>query len=133
MTYIARFVNCELVQKFNKEQHTLNKYIVDKFSSDAQWQKDMDAERQRKKLTKSFSEAQKVVWLFQHAETWMMDLVRKELKKMKKTVLANVHDAIFIRQRLSALELSKIEMRVRATTNIDYFALGEIFHSRYNQ
>ena len=111
-------------------QQTLNKFIVAKFSSDAQWHVDMERERQRKKMKQPFSQAQKVVWLFQHAETIMMDLVRDELMALKKTVLANVHDAIVIRQRLSASELSKIEQHVRTTTKIGYFALGETRYQR---
>jgi hypothetical protein len=54
-------VNCPIVQKFNKEQQILNKYIVEKFSVDSQWHVDMDLERQRKKMTDDFSQAQKVV------------------------------------------------------------------------
>jgi len=127
---LSRFVNCDLVKKFNEEQQTLNKFIVAKFSSDAQWHVDMERERQRKKMKQPFSQAQKVVWLFQHAETIMMDLVRDELMALKKTVLANVHDAIVIRQRLSASELSKIEQHVRTTTKIGYFALGETRYQR---
>lgn len=105
-------------------QQTLNKFIVAKFSSDAQWHVDMNHERQRKKMKQPFSQAQKVVWLFQHAETIMMDLVRDELKAMKKTVLANVHDAIVIRERLSATELNVIEQHVRAKTHVGYNVLN---------
>jgi len=129
---LKRFVNCDLVIKFNEEQQTLNRYIVARFSVDAQWHKDMDAERLRKKLTAPFSQAQKIVWLFQHAETLMMDFVRAKLKLMKKTVLANIHDAIVIRERLSASELSKIEQYVKTETEVYYFSLGETRYLRIN-
>lgn len=127
---LARFVGCELVQKFNMEQQTLNKYIMAKFSGDAQWHVEMDLERKRKKLKDPFSQAQQVVWLFQHAETLMMDFVRAELKTMKKRILANVHDAIVIRERLTAKELSKIEQRVRLKTHVGFFGLGETHYQR---
>ena len=127
---LTRFVKCDLVQKFNKEQQTLNNYIVKRFSSDAQWHIDMDRERQRKKMKVPFSQAQQVVWLFQHAESMMMDLVREELQALKKTVLANVHDAIVIREQLSLIELSHIEQRVRAVTDVTFFALGETEYRR---
>ena len=129
---LKRFVNCDLVIKFNEEQQTLNRYIIARFSIDAEWHKDMDAERTRKKLSAPFSQAQKIVWLFQHAETLMMDFVRTELKSMKKTVLANIHDAIVIRERLSTSELSKIEQHVKAETEVYYFALGETQYLRIN-
>ncbi len=130
MDTLTRFVNCPIVQKFNKEQQILNKHIVEKFSVDSQWRIDMDLERQRKKMKNDFSQAQKVVWLFQHAETLMMNIVRNELKKLGKTVLANVHDAIVVRERLPASELIAIENQVRAKTKVQYFALGETEYKR---
>jgi len=127
---LTRFVQCGLVKKFNEEQQILNKYIVLKFSVDPQWHKDMATEMQRKKMKAPFSQAQKVVWLFQHAESRMMDIVRGQLSAMNKTVLANVHDAIVIREGLSALELQQIEQTVKTATKIDYFALGETEYQR---
>ena len=129
---LTRFVNCPIVQKFNKEQQILNKYIVEKFSVDSQWHVDMDLERQRKKMTDDFSQAQKVVWLFQHAETIMMDLVRNEIEKLGKTVLANIHDAIVVRERLTKSELLAIENHVRAMTKVQYFQLGETHYFSSN-
>jgi hypothetical protein len=104
---LKRFVECDLVKQFNSEQQTLNKFIVAKFSGDAAWQAEMTAEQQRKKV-KQFSAAQKIVWLYQHAETIMMDMVRAEVKKSGNTVLANVHDAVVVRNQIPALLLAKI-------------------------
>jgi hypothetical protein len=122
---LKRFVSCDLVQRFNKEQQTLNKFIVAKFTGDAHWQAAMTAEQQRKKLKKSFSQAQKVVWLYQHAETIMMDMVRAEANKSGNTVLANVHDAIVVRNQISVKLLDKIERKVQQRTGVGYFRLGE--------
>ena len=121
---LKRFIDCYLVRKFNAEQQTLNKFIVAKFSGDAVWQAEMAAEQQRKKV-KQFSSAQKIVWLYQHAETIMMDMVRAEVKKSGNTVLANVHDAVVVRKRISAKLLAKIELKVQKRTGVDYFRLGE--------
>jgi hypothetical protein len=121
---LKRFVDCELVKTFNAEQQTLNKFIVAKFSGDAQWQAEMTAEQQRKKV-KQFSAAQKIVWLYQHAETIMMDIVRAEVKKSGNTVLANVHDAVVVRNQITAKLLAKIERKVQVRTGVDYFRLGE--------
>jgi hypothetical protein len=60
----------------------------------------------------------------------MMNIVRKELRKLGKTVLANVHDAIVVRERLTASELLAIEHVVRASTKVGYFALGETQYVR---
>jgi hypothetical protein len=121
---LKRFIDCYLVKKYNAEQQTINKFIVAKFSGDAQWQAGMTAEQQRKKV-KQFSAAQKIVWLYQHAETIMMDMVRAEVKKSGNTVLANVHDAVVVRNQIPALLLAKIERKVQQRTGVDYFRLGE--------
>ena len=60
----------------------------------------------------------------------MMDMVRKELKTLGKTVLANVHDAIVVRERLTDSERLAIQNLVRDTTKVRYFALGETPYHR---
>jgi hypothetical protein len=122
---LKKFVNSNLVKTFNKEQQTLNKFIVEKFSGDAQWHTAMALEQQRKKLSQPFSTAQQVVWLYQHAETAMMDIVRREITKSGNTVLANVHDAVVVRNQIPAALLAKIERKVQKKTGVAYFALGE--------
>jgi hypothetical protein len=112
------------VKTFNSEQQTLNKFIIAKFSGDAVWQSEMTAEQQRKKV-KQFSAAQKIVWLYQHAETIMMDMVRAEANKSGNTVLANVHDAVVVRNQISVKLLAKIELKVQVRTGVGYFRLGE--------
>ena len=124
MNLLRRFVDCVIVRQYCDEQTILNKYIVDKFSSDESWLSEMEESRIRRKR-KEYKASQKISWLFQHAETLMMDIVRTEVKKLGKTVIANVHDAIVVRERLSASEISKIQKRVRLLTNVFYFALGE--------
>ncbi len=121
---LKRFIECDLVLLINKEQQTLNKFIVAKFSGDAVWQAEMAAEQKRKKV-KQFSAAQKIVWLYQHAETIMMDMVRAEVRKLGNTVLANVHDAVVVRNQIPAKLLAKIERKVQQRTGVGYFRLGE--------
>jgi hypothetical protein len=123
-TVLKRFIDCFLVKQFNLEQQTLNKFIVAKFSGDAHWQAEMTAEQLRKK-TKQFSAAQKIVWLYQHAETIMMDIVRAEVKKSGNAILANVHDAVVVRNQIPAKLLNKIERQVQQPTGVGYFRLGE--------
>jgi hypothetical protein len=124
---LKRFVECNLVKTFNSEQQALNKFIVTKFSGDAVWQSEMTAEQQRKKV-KQFSSAQKIVWLYQHAETIMMDMVRTEVKKSGNTVLANVHDAVVVRNQIPTKLLAKIERKVQVRTGVGYFRLGETWY-----
>ena len=123
-TLLRRFVDCTIVREYNHELSTLNKYIVNKFSSGATWLADLEASRIKKKR-QPYSKSQRSSWLFQHAETLMMNIVRDELQKLGKTVLANVHDAIVVRERLTKSELLAIENKVRRKTHVEYFALGE--------
>ena len=129
-TLLRRFIDCTIVREYNDEQSTLNKYIVNKFSSDSVWLAELEASRLNRKR-KPYKLNQKISWLFQHAETVMMNLVRDELKKLGKTVLANVHDAIVVRERLTPTELLAIELTVRAKTNVKFFALGETEYMRH--
>ena len=55
----------------------------------------------------------------------MMDMVRAEVKKSGNTVLANVHDAVVVRDQIPANLLAKIERKVQQRTGVDYFRLGE--------
>ncbi len=123
-TLLRRFIDCTIVREYNDEQSNLNKYIVDKFSSDSVWIAELEESRKYRNR-KPYKLNQKISWLFQHAETLMIKLVRDELQKLGKTVLANVHDAIVVRERLTKSELLAIEKTVRAKTNVEYFALGE--------
>ncbi len=68
---------------------------------------------------------QKIVLLYQHAETIMVDMVRAEVMKSGNTVLANVHDAVVVRDQIPSTLLAKIERKVHQRTGVDYFRLGE--------
>jgi hypothetical protein len=130
-TLLRRFIDCTIVREYNDEQSNLNKFIVDKFSTDSVWLAELEESR-KSRNRKPYKLNQKISWLFQHAETLMMDLVRDELKKLGKTVLANIHDAIVVRERLTKSELLAIESFVRTSTNVQYFALGETEYKRTN-
>lgn len=127
---LRRFIDCNIVRQYNDEQSILNKYIVDKFSSDAIWIAELEASRLNRNR-KPYKLNQKISWLFQHAETLMMNIVSDELQKLGKTVLANVHDAIVVRERLSEKELRAIEKTVLQVTGVNYFALGETPYKKY--
>ena len=60
----------------------------------------------------------------------MMNIVRNELQKLGKTVLANVHDAIVVRERLTKSELLAVQNKVRKLTVVKYFALGDTQYKR---
>lgn len=122
-----RFMRCPAVVRFKQEQETLDSYIAKTFKERYPFLQSLNS---LKTLHGYNSRSKLISWLYQHAETIMMDMVRKELKKLGKTVLANVHDAIVVRERLTKSELLEIESIVRTSTNVQYFALGETRYCR---
>lgn len=64
-------------------------------------------------------------YLYQQSETIVMDIVRREVRSMYHTVLANVHDAIYIRQRLLKTDKQLIEMKMRSGTGLQFWFLDE--------
>ncbi len=70
------------------------------------------------------SQSKVIAYLYQHAETTVMDVVRDALGQFDKTVLANIHDAIVVKQRLSADDKHEIELRMQEQTGNPYWRLG---------
>jgi creatinine amidohydrolase/Fe(II)-dependent formamide hydrolase-like protein len=62
--------------------------------------------------------------LYQHEETAVMDIVRGTLAEHGKTVLANIHEAIVVKQRISADLKYEIEWRMQEQTGNPYWQLG---------
>jgi hypothetical protein len=120
-----RFMKANEVVSFKDQQKRLDKFIVNLF-----WANDQSLNTIEKLKTKSGrrSDSRVLAWLYQHAETIMMDLVRDELDKLGVGVKANIHDAIVVDRKLSAQERAHIESVVRQQTNVNGFALGETLY-----
>jgi len=54
-----------------------------------------------------------------------MDIVRREVDAVYKTVLANVHDAIYLDQKLHSLDKQRIEMVMQRETGLQFWYLDE--------
>jgi len=122
-----RFMRCSAVIRFKQEQEKLDSYIAKSFKKRYPFLEELS----NLKTLKGYNSRSKLIsWLYQHAETIMMNFVRDELQKLGKTVLANVHDAIVVRQPLTRSELLAIENLVRAKTKVQYFQLGETAYQR---
>jgi len=65
-----------------------------------------------------------IAFMYQHEETAVMDIVRNAVIEHGKTVLANIHDAIIVKQRLGADLKQEIEMRMQEQTANPYWRLG---------
>jgi hypothetical protein len=64
-------------------------------------------------------------YLYQQSESIVMDIVRREVDAVYKTVLANVHDAIYLDQKLHSLDKQRIEMVMRRQTGLQFWYLDE--------
>ena len=64
-------------------------------------------------------------YLYQQSESIVMDIVRREVKKVYKTILANVHDAIYIDAKLHSADKKRIEMLMRSETGLQFWILDE--------
>ncbi|MCX7246798.1 MAG: hypothetical protein NTX31_03845 [Burkholderiales bacterium] len=124
----SRFAKSKTIKKFSAEQKTLDSYIFGIFiKANPQFSTCKDLQTGSGRISKS----KVMAYLYQHAETAVMDIVRAELKTLGRTVLANIHDAIIIRHKLSAYDREEIEYKMRASTGIDYWRLGETKLKRY--
>lgn len=116
------FINSSLVRKFREEQKRLDDFVFRFYtSSDDTLLKMKILQTNSGRVSKS-----KVMsFLYQTAETIVMDIISTEIKILGKKVLARVHDAIFIDTKLTNYDKSNIEFNVRDTTGIDYITLDE--------
>jgi hypothetical protein len=64
-------------------------------------------------------------FLYQQSETIVMDIVRREVDAVYKKVLANVHDAIYINEKLHSADKKRIELVMRRETGLQFWYLDE--------
>jgi hypothetical protein len=70
------------------------------------------------------SKSKVVALLYQNSETQVMDIVRYTMRELNKTILASIHDAIIIKERLTVDDKHEIELRMREQTDNPYWRLG---------
>lgn len=64
-------------------------------------------------------------YLYQQSETIAMDIVRREVVAVYKKILANVHDAIYINEKLHSADKRRIEKVMRRETGLQFWILDE--------
>ena len=117
-----KFIAAPEVVAFKKQQSKLDIFIVNKFLTQYPYLKNTS---ELKTKTGRLSNSKVLAWLYQHAETQVMNIVREELAQLDISIRANIHDAIVIDRQLSPLEKSRIETIVREKTGLMLFSLGE--------
>jgi len=115
-----RFFNDRSVRAFIKEQNTLDEYLFKRFKANHPELKNLPC-----LLTHSgrLSKAKVLAYLYQHAETEAMDIVRATAQAKERKPIANVHDAIFFNQRLGTELKAEIEWELRSQTGNPYWHL----------
>jgi hypothetical protein len=120
-------LNCQLVKEFLAEQKKLDSVIMD-------WVNNTQPELLcliNPKTNKKLSNKSLMSYLYQHAETEMMEIFRSYAHQNKLTVMANIHDAIILKKKLNGSLKKKIEQAMRTATNNPYWFLGEKKLNRY--
>jgi hypothetical protein len=77
------------------------------------------------------SKSKCVAFLYQHQETFVMNIVRDAVVAHGKTVLARIHDAIITKERLGPELQNAIEQLMRDETDNYYWRLGATKLKRY--
>jgi hypothetical protein len=117
-----RFFACSDVKEFAMEQGKIDKVIIDSLKAK---QSPVFSLECVKNSGGNFAKNKVMSYLYQHAETEMMDIVRAELIAINNPPIANIHDAIVVRHQLTSSQLSNIERKVQLELKHPFFKLGE--------
>jgi hypothetical protein len=123
-----KFIDCDVMQDFVAEQDKLDEFIFN-YHCGPKSPLRLDSELQTK--SGRISKSKVMSYLYQHAESAAMDAMRSELKRLERPVLASVHDAIFIRNKLNAYDKENIEVKMQQTTGISTWKLDRDEHEAY--
>lgn len=115
-----RFLSDATVKKFIFEQKLLDEYI---FAIHTHQHPGLLTERDLQTDSGRISKSKVLAYLYQHAETHVMDIVRDVAEKNGYKPLANVHDAIFFKKRLGADLKHEIEFVLHEKTANPYWHL----------
>jgi len=123
-----RFFNDVTVRAFIREQNTLDNYLFAQFK---RYRADLLKLPCLQTPSGRVSKAKVLAYLYQHGETQVMDIVRTTAAAHDRIPIANVHDAIFFKQRLGPELKAAIEWQMRAQTGNAYWYLTPKELQRY--
>ena len=116
------FYACPEASAFIDEQKDMDKLITKYAKKRAPW---LLSDSELQTASGRISNSKLMSYLYQQSETIVMDIVRREVRTMHHTVLANVHDAIYIRGRLLTTDKQLIELKMRRETGLQFWYLDE--------
>ena len=127
-----RFFNCPSMRAFIHEQKLLDDYIYGLAKASAPELLKLDYLQTQ---TGRPSKAKVLAYLYQHAETAVMAIVKHVAIQHNRPILAHIHDAIIVRTRLGADLKHEIELQMQEQTGNPYWCLAaeelQRFESRY--
>jgi hypothetical protein len=123
-----RFFSCAYVREFVQEQNWLDSFLFEKIGT-------LYPEKLKSILLREDGKPNKnkvIAWLYQNAETLTMSHIYEYIEQKGIKVIAKVHDAFFIRHKLSADTLQDLETEIETLTDISYFRLGTTKIEKWN-
>jgi len=123
-----RFADCVYVREFVQEQNSLDTYLKDQIEA-------IRPTLLENKLLHTHGRANKakvVAWLYQKSETQTMAHVYEYLGNKGIEVIAKVHDAFFIKRKLSSEVRQELEIEIETLTGMSYFRFGETKIEQWN-
>ena len=115
-----RFLGDATVRQFIQEQNRLDDYILKSFKSEAgEFLNRLYLRTPSGKVSKS----KVLAFYYQQSETQVMDVLRKFAEVHGRKPLANVHDAVFFRDRLGGDLKTEIEHQMQTQTANSYWRL----------
>lgn len=114
------FVNNSILKAFQDEMKLLDQQI----EWEAKKNKCHLFTATHPKTGKKLSKKCRMSYRYQHAETEVMNVFRTIVQQHSLTILANIHDAIILLDRLDEGLKQAIEEAMRSETNNDYWTLG---------
>ena len=109
-----------IVKSFIAEQNQLDTYIFEQVKTQTPA---LLSKPFLKTLSGKPAKAKILAYMYQHAETQVMDVVRSTAIASGYEPIANVHDAVFFRKSIGVNTLDKIVWAMRDATTNPYWAL----------
>lgn len=114
------FLNSDIVIEFIEEQKLLNTTIINPTNQSALLAKPfLLSNNNRLKRNKALA------YLYQNEETRVMDIVRQHAKKHNLSILANIHDAIVLKQKINDQVIKNIYADILTQTGNSFWLLNE--------
>lgn len=115
------FLDSPLIKKFIREQNLIDRCIVET----AKQQNPNIVLDPLFKHASSFDHKKLMAYLYQQAETQQMNIVADYLRYKDRDVLARIHDAFIIRNKLSTDDKHELELMMQEELNNRYWKLGQ--------